>query len=129
MQELKRLQEGAFGSVEEISRSDFVRDVTEASRSHPVLVYLYQSSNYECQKFGRWLHTEAAPQNPKIKFVQIVATRCIQDYPDSNLPTLILYRNGAVQKQLLRVTPEQASSLISQIHEAEQEETNKKQDQ
>ncbi len=70
---------------------------------------------------SKWLQQEAAPNNPRIKFVQIVATRCLQDYPDTNLPTLILYRNGAVQKQLLRVTTTQASELIEQIYEAESE--------
>lgn len=42
-QEMKRIHLGCFGSVEEISRIDFVREVTEASKTHPVLVYLYQT--------------------------------------------------------------------------------------
>lgn len=79
------------------------------------------SSNLDCQVFGKWLQQEAAPGNPRIKFVQIVSTRCIQNYPDANLPTLILYRNGAVQKQLLRVDSAQAAELIGQIHDAEAE--------
>ena len=47
LQEMKRIQEGCFGSVEEISRVDFVREVTEASKTHPVLVNLYQT-RYLC---------------------------------------------------------------------------------
>lgn len=74
---------------------------------------------------SKWLQQEAAPSNPRIKFVQIVSTRCIQDYPDANLPTLILYRNGAVQKQLLRVSVAQAFQLIEQIYEAEAEQVQK----
>lgn len=74
---------------------------------------------------SKWLQQEAAPSNPRIKFVQIVSTRCIQDYPDANLPTLILYRNGAVQKQLLRVSVAQASQLIEQTYEAEAEQVQK----
>ncbi len=137
---MKRTEEGCFGTIEEISRVDFVREVTEASKTHPVLVHLYQTrykgllnyhsllsffSNYGSQLLGKWLQQEAAPNNPRIKFVQIVSTRCIQDYPETNLPTLILYRNGAVQKQLLRVTAAQASQLIEQIHEAENEQPQK----
>lgn len=32
-----------FGSIEEVSRSDFVAQVTETSKKHPVLVFLYQT--------------------------------------------------------------------------------------
>ena len=43
LEEMKRFKEGCFGTVEEISRVDFVREVTEASKTHPVLVHLYQT--------------------------------------------------------------------------------------
>ena len=41
---MRHLQAGQiFGTLEEISRSDFVAEVTEASKKHPVLVFLYQT--------------------------------------------------------------------------------------
>lgn len=44
MNKLKQLKEGEiFGSISEISRNDFLAEVTEASKNYPVLVYLYQT--------------------------------------------------------------------------------------
>jgi len=68
---------------------------------------------------AKWLTTEAAPSNPSIKFVQILSTRCIQNYPDANLPTILLYRLGTVQKQLLHADITRTQELILQIIEAE----------
>ena len=34
------------------------------------------------------------------KFVKIVSTDCIAKYPDSLLPTLIVYRNGKPEKNI-----------------------------
>ena len=31
---------------------------------------------------------------PNVKFVKIVASRCIENYPDRNVPTIFVYRNG-----------------------------------
>lgn len=70
---------------------------------------------------GRWLTNTAAPSNPSIKFIQILSTRCIQNYPDANLPTIILYRHGAVQKQILHADIQMIEALIEQIKEAEVE--------
>jgi hypothetical protein len=82
-------------------------------------MYFYSSVN--CQILAKWLSQEAAPNNPSIKFVQIVSTRCIQNYPESNLPTIILYRLGGVQKQLLQANAVRTQELIEQILEAEKE--------
>jgi hypothetical protein len=108
-----------FGELVEISRQDFMREVTEASQKHPVLLYLYQSSLVECQLVGKWLKEEAAGAFPGIKFVQMVATRCIPNYPDANLPTILLYRRGAVQRQLLHTNQHQILDLAKQILAAE----------
>lgn len=110
-----------FGSITEISRNDFVSEVTETSKTHPVLVYLYQTANINCQILAKWLTQHAAPSHPSIKFVQIQSTRCIQNYPDANLPTILLYRLGNVQKQLLHADIVKAQELIDQVLEAEKD--------
>jgi len=118
--ELARQQQAQqFGEIVEISRSDFVQDVTEASHRHPVMLFLYQGSMIPCQQLAKWLRDQAAPNNASVKFVQMVATRCIENYPDANLPTVLLYRKGNVQRQLLRTDPHQVQQLIDQVHEAE----------
>jgi hypothetical protein len=35
------------------------------------------------------------------KFVKIVGDHCIPDYPDKNLPTLLIYSNSDLQQQLV----------------------------
>lgn len=35
------------------------------------------------------------------KFVKIVADMCIPNYPDKNVPTLLIYGNGDLQKQII----------------------------
>lgn len=72
-----------------------------------------------CQLLGKWLTQSAAPANPSLKFVQIVSTRCIPNYPDSNLPTVLLYRLGAVQKRILGADVGMVQELIDQVIETE----------
>lgn len=43
---------------------------------------------------------DLASKYPGTKFVKIVSTDCIPNYPDSNLPTLLVYFNGAVKKNI-----------------------------
>ena len=40
---------------------------------------------------------ELASRYPGTKFVKIVSTDCIPNYPDCNLPTLLVYHHGAVK--------------------------------
>lgn len=40
---------------------------------------------------------ELATKYPATKFVKIISTDCIPNYPDRNLPTLLVYNNGAVK--------------------------------
>jgi hypothetical protein len=35
-----------------------------------------------------------AAAHPSTKFLSIPATQCIPNYPDKNVPTLLIYRNG-----------------------------------
>jgi hypothetical protein len=42
-----------------------------------------------------------AARYPQSKFTAIVGDKCIPNYPDKMLPTLILYRGGAIKEQLV----------------------------
>lgn len=105
---------GPFGSVLELSRPDFVQEVTEASKSHFVFLHLYQDGHEACQLIKRAYQT-LAPRYPNFKFVQIISTRCIENYPDAHLPTILVYKDGNVFSQLLKATPEQLESFIGKI--------------
>jgi len=40
---------------------------------------------------------ELAVRYTATKFVKIISTDCIPNYPDQNVPTLLVYNNGAVK--------------------------------
>ena len=40
---------------------------------------------------------ELATRHPATKFVKIISTDCIPNYPDRNVPTILVYNNSAVK--------------------------------
>jgi len=38
---------------------------------------------------------------PAVKFIKSIANLCIPNYPDHNLPTIFIYHNGELKKQLI----------------------------
>lgn len=114
----------SFSDVIEISRPDFLTQVTEASHQSFVLLHLYQSSLESCQLLSKSLRSFAL-KYPRVKFVEIVSTRCIEKYPDALLPTVLVYKDGNVYSQTSMVTPEQLKVTLEVIqkHLDEQEES------
>lgn len=115
-----------FGRIYPIQKPDYVREVNDASKEYSerngtgVVCFLYKDG---CVYTGLPSHTighrlnldhslqacellkahlqELAQQYSSTKFVSIIGNMCIENYPDRNLPTLILYRNGQVKKQIV----------------------------
>ncbi|KAJ6965539.1 phosducin-like protein 3 [Populus alba x Populus x berolinensis] len=109
-----------FGSVVPISGSDFVREVSQAGPDVWVVVLLYKDGYAECGVLMKCLE-ELAVKYPGTKFVKIVSTDCIPNYPDHNLPTLLVYNNGAVKANYAglrsfgrRCTPEGVALVLCQ---------------
>lgn len=98
MQELAK--RAKFGNWVDISKPDYSSEVTDASKEHPVVVLMFQSGNLLSQLSMNHLG-QLARENPVTKFCRIVATQCIENYPESNVPTIIVYVNGAPVAQLL----------------------------
>ncbi|KAK2989532.1 hypothetical protein RJ640_016656 [Escallonia rubra] len=48
---------------------------------------------------------ELATKYPATKFIKIISTDCIPNYPDRNLPTLLGYNNGAVKANHVGLHP------------------------
>ncbi|XP_021677704.2 uncharacterized protein LOC110662868 [Hevea brasiliensis] len=110
-----------FGSMIPISGSDFIREVTEASHDVWVVVILYKDGYQECGVLLRCLE-ELATRYPATKFVKIISTDCIPNYPDRNLPTMLVYNNGAVKANYVglhsfgrRCTPEGVALVLCQL--------------
>ncbi|CAN4118427.1 unnamed protein product [Withania somnifera] len=109
-----------FGSVIPISGSDFVREVSQAPEDIWVVVLLYKDGYSGCQILLQCLD-ELATKYPVTKFVKIISTDCIPNYPDCNLPTVLVYNNGALKSNYVglhsfgrRCTPEGVALTLCQ---------------
>ena len=65
--------------------------------------------------------TELAKKYPQSKFVKIISTECIPNYPDKNVPTVLIYKDTQCLQHLIglapfggpRTTPERESKVHS----------------
>ncbi|KAL7232750.1 hypothetical protein ACSBR2_010708 [Camellia fascicularis] len=106
-----------YGSVIPISRSNFVREVSQSPPDVWVVVILYKDGYPECGILLQCLE-ELATKYPATKFVKIISTDFIPNYPNRNLPTLLVYNNGVVKANYVglhnfgrRCTPEDILSV------------------
>src|SRR5271154_5529095 len=96
VQELQSLsQKSLHGAVYPISKPEYSREVTEASKSGPVLVNLTSSlgTNVESRVLTE-LWRQAASEFGEIKFCEMRGDQAIEGYPDKNCPTILVYMNG-----------------------------------
>ncbi|EIW66383.1 hypothetical protein TREMEDRAFT_35253, partial [Tremella mesenterica DSM 1558] len=97
----KEEKSGRFGSLMPLGREDFVKEVTEGSKQGTgVVVFLYKDSIPLSQHLRPLLQT-LATAHPSTKFLSIPAHLCIPNYPDRNVPTLLVYRNGEITGNLV----------------------------
>ncbi|KAL5965056.1 Phosducin-like protein 3, partial [Taenia solium] len=101
----KRLEEmreavrkAKFGSYGEVTRSDWTQSVNNAGEGVYVVVHLAQKGNERCAVMDQHLRTLAA-RYPAVKFLRGEASLCVPNFPDSNLPTIIVYCDGDVKAQ------------------------------
>lgn len=103
MQELQSLtSKSLHGAVYPISKPDYSREVTEASKNGPVLVNLTSSlgTNVESRVLTE-LWRQAAKEYGEIKFCEIRGDQAIEGYPDKNCPTILIYDKGDIVKQIV----------------------------
>ncbi|RYP87833.1 hypothetical protein DL769_000425 [Monosporascus sp. CRB-8-3] len=103
MQELNNLtKKSIHGTVYPISKPEYSREVTEASHKGPVFVHLTASlgTNVESRVLSD-LWRQAATEYGDIKFCEIRADKAIENYPDRNCPTILVYKNSDIVKQIV----------------------------
>lgn len=103
MRELNALtKKSIHGDVYPLSKPDYSREVTEASNNGPVFVNLISSSgtNVESRVLSQ-LWKQAAKEYGDIKFCEMRADQAIEGYPDRNCPTILVYKNGDIIKQVV----------------------------
>lgn len=95
-QRLQELQKASasqsFGELREISRSEWLAEVTNAGSEVWVVVQLFKEHVPDCTVMTQCLQV-LAKKHKQTKFLQIISTEAISSYPDRNLPTLLVYHD------------------------------------
>lgn len=103
MAELSNIQKKAIhSSVYPLSKPEYQREVTDSSQNGAVFVNLTASmgTNVESRVLTE-LWRQAAQEYGDIKFCEIRASQAIENYPDRNCPTILVYKNGDIVKQIV----------------------------
>ncbi|KAB5516273.1 hypothetical protein DKX38_026921 [Salix brachista] len=75
--------------------SSALREVSQAGSDVWLVVLLYKDGYAECRVLMKCLE-ELAVKYPETKFDEIVFIDCVLNYPDYNLPILLVYNNDPV---------------------------------
>jgi hypothetical protein len=91
-----------YNQVYPLQKTDYAKEVTEASVESFVLVNLTSSlgNNVESRLLTE-LWRQLATKYGDIKFCEIRADMCIEGYPERNTPTILIYKDGEIRKQLV----------------------------
>jgi hypothetical protein len=95
-------QTSLYNQVYHIQKPDYARDVTDASSKAFVAVLLTSSQGTNTESrilIEMW--RELARKFGDVKFCQIRADLCIEGYPDRNTPTVLVYRDGDIKRQIV----------------------------
>ncbi|KAM7533148.1 hypothetical protein Aperf_G00000120339 [Anoplocephala perfoliata] len=87
-----------FGSYGEVTKSDWTHAVNNAGDGVYVVVHLAQKGNEKCAVVDQHLRILAC-RYPAVKFLRGETSLCVPDFPDSNLPTIVIYYEGDVKEQ------------------------------
>ena len=89
-----------YGRMYEIRREEYEAEITNAEKGVWVVTCLYASYVEPSMVLLDRLST-LAQRFPTTKFLKIIGSNCIKDYPDRNIPTLLVHHNGECVKQLV----------------------------
>lgn len=93
-----------FGEIYEITASEYVAEVTEASKAdngkQVVVCLLYEDGIRDSRILREYLK-EIAAEHKEIKFCQGVAHKVIPKFKDSAVPTIVIYRGGKCERQII----------------------------
>ncbi|KAF2709821.1 phosducin family protein [Pleomassaria siparia CBS 279.74] len=91
-----------YNQVYHLQKPDYSKDVTEASNKAYIFVLLTssQGTNVESRILIE-IWRELARRFGDVKFCQIRADLCIEGYPDKNTPTVLVYKDGDIKRQIV----------------------------
>ena len=95
-------QKSIFNHVYPLQKPEYAKEVTEASNHSFVAVLLtssHSNNDGSCLLIEIW--RELARRFGDVKFCQMRADLCIENYPDRNTPTVLIYKDGDIKKQII----------------------------
>jgi hypothetical protein len=92
-----------FGTVVELRKQDYIAEVTKAPQDVFVVLHLYQTYVEAANILAR-IFDNIAKKFPLVKFMKIVATNCVENYKDVDVPGVIIYKNGQLIRQFIPAT-------------------------
>jgi len=85
-----------------VQKPEYSQEVTEASKKAFVFVLLTSSSGTNTEsRLLIEIWRELARKFGDIKFCQMQANLCIEGYPDRNTPTILVYKDGDIKRQIV----------------------------
>lgn len=100
----KQAEKACFGRLIQISGTDYVKEITEASSSCWVIAVLMKLGHEECDALIE-VFSKVARREREIKFVSVLAKEAIPNFPAKHLPCVLFYHNGAMVKQTTGMEP------------------------
>jgi hypothetical protein len=91
-----------YNQVYPLQKPDYSREVTEESNKAFVFVLLTSSQGMNLDsRLLVEIWRDLATKFGDVKFCQIRGDLCIEAYPDRNTPTILVYRNGEIKRQIV----------------------------
>lgn len=115
-------EKAKFGTVREISGQEYVNEVTKAGEGIWVVIHLYANGVPLCALIHHHMQ-QLAVRFPQTKFLRSIATTCIPNFPEKNLPTIFVYYEGQMKKQFIgplelrgeKLTLEELEYMLGQV--------------
>ncbi|KAL6712522.1 Proteolipid protein 2 [Coniothyrium glycines] len=91
-----------YNQVYHLQKPEYSKEVTEESQKAHVLVLLTSSegTNTESRVLIE-IWRELSKKFGDVKFCQMRANLCIEGYPDRNTPTVLIYKDGDIKRQIV----------------------------
>eukprot|EP00397_Hematodinium_sp_SG-2012_P045655 GEMP01051349.1.p1 GENE.GEMP01051349.1~~GEMP01051349.1.p1 ORF type:complete len:248 (+),score=68.77 GEMP01051349.1:130-873(+) len=100
MQELREHRRGRFGQAYPLIKNDFIKEVNEASQDSWVCVHLAQEYISTSARLSvAW--KEVAARFTSVKFMEGVASKIVERFPDASCPAIFLYKDGECKHQIV----------------------------
>lgn len=91
-----------YGSVYHLQKPEYEEQVTLESHKAWVFVLLMSSEGMNTEsRVAEGIWQVAAERFREIKFAAMSAKLCIEGYPDRNTPTVLIYKDGDIKRQIV----------------------------